>query len=113
MGGPRRRATGWRSRRRWAVVLAVLFVALSLDLSRAPERQWTAGAMIAGIHLYRQTLSPWMPALGARCRFEPSCSRYAEAVIRRYGALSGTARSVGRLARCGPWTAAGTPDPPP
>jgi uncharacterized protein len=47
-----------------------------------------------------------------RCRFEPSCSRYAEGAIRKDGALVGAARATWRVLRCGPWTEAGTYDPP-
>jgi putative membrane protein insertion efficiency factor len=85
---------------------------LALDLARAPERQWTARAELWAIAGYQSTLSPWLARAGTRCRFTPSCSRYAEAAIRADGALVGTARALGRLARCGPWTSAGTIDPP-
>jgi hypothetical protein len=97
-----------RRRRLLYAVLALLLL-LALDLSRAPERQLSARALLAGIDLYQATLSG---RLGVRCRFEPSCSHYAEAVIRRDGALIGTLRAVHRLGRCGPWTPAGTYDPP-
>jgi len=100
-----------RRRRRWLLLLLLPLLAVTLDLARLPSRQLSARLLIAGIHLYRQTTSPWMPAIGARCRFEPSCSRYAEVSIRRHGALIGSARALRRLARCGPWTPAGTIDP--
>jgi len=82
------------------------------DLARAPDRQISARALRAGIHLYQHTLSPLMPTLGVQCRFTPTCSRYAEVAIARHGALGGSWRSVRRLARCGPWTAMGTTDEP-
>lgn len=85
---------------------------LALDLARPPAHQLTARALLAGIDLYQATLSPRLGALGARCRFEPTCSRYAEAVIREDGALLGTLRTAARIARCGPWTPPGTYDPP-
>jgi len=87
-------------------------VLLAIDVNRPPANQASAHLLIGGIRLYRRTLSPWMPVMGARCRFEPSCSRYAEASIQRHGALFGGARAVGRLVRCGPWTPHGTIDPP-
>jgi putative membrane protein insertion efficiency factor len=103
-----------RSRRRLlgaaAGVLAVAF--LAWDGSRPPAAQATARLELALLARYRATLSPLLSGAGVRCRFTPTCSRYAEAAIRRDGALRGTARSLGRLLRCGPWTAAGTVDPP-
>jgi putative membrane protein insertion efficiency factor len=44
------------------------------------------------------------------CRFQPSCSLYGLQSIRRYGALRGGLRTIGRIARCNPMTPAGTRD---
>lgn len=106
-------SAGRRARGRRAVVLLGLALAgaLALDLARAPQRQWTARAELWAIARYRAGLSPWLARGGVRCRFEPSCSRYAEAAIRADGALIGTARAAWRVLRCGPWTPAGTRDP--
>jgi hypothetical protein len=101
-----------RRRRRWPAVLAVLLVVLALDLAQPPADQLSARLLLAGIDLYQATLSPRLGATGVRCRFEPSCSRYAEGAIREDGALVGSARAAWRIARCGPWTPAGTVDPP-
>lgn len=100
-----------RRRRVW-IVLAALWVLLGLDLLRAPENQLSAAILLAGIDVYQATLSPGLVTAGVRCRFEPSCSHDAEAVIRRDGALVGSLKTAGRLLRCGPWTEAGTVDPP-
>ena len=81
-----------------------LFVVLSIDLTRPPTEQVTARVMLTAIDLYQATLSPRMDRLGARCRFEPTCSHYGEAVIRRHGALVGGAKAAWRILRCGPWT---------
>lgn len=99
-------------RRRWRIALLVGLLLLTVDLARPPRDQWSARALLAGIHLYQGTLSPRMPAMGVRCRFTPTCSHYGEAAIRQDGALVGGARAVWRIMRCGPWTAAGTVDPP-
>jgi putative membrane protein insertion efficiency factor len=80
---------------------------------RPPQEQWSARLLLLAIDGYQATASKALGAAGARCRFEPTCSHYGEAVIRRYGALRGTALALGRIARCGPWTPAGTVDPPP
>lgn len=103
-----------RGRRRAVIVATFLFALLlfAADQFQAPERQVSARAILAGIHLYQRSLSPRMPALGVRCRFTPTCSHYAEGAIAKYGTLRGGLRAAGRLARCGPWTPAGTVDPP-
>ena len=64
------------------------------------------------VRLYQRTASPLMPALGVRCRFTPTCSHYAEAVLRTHGFPAGAWLTARRLARCGPWTKDGTADPP-
>lgn len=99
-------------RRRWLAVAAGAALLVAADASRAPERQLSARALLAAIDLYQATLSPRMSSLGVDCRFEPSCSRYAEGAIRRDGAVVGVLRAAGRVARCGPWTPDGTADPP-
>jgi putative component of membrane protein insertase Oxa1/YidC/SpoIIIJ protein YidD len=76
-----------------------------------PIDKWYLGLMTKIERDLRLSVSPkkW---LGVGCRFTPTCSRYAEGAVRRDGALVGTARAVWRIARCGPWTPAGTHDPP-
>jgi putative membrane protein insertion efficiency factor len=94
--------------------LAGLLLALlaAADLTRAPDRQLSARALRAGIHVYQSTLSSMVPGFGIQCRFTPTCSHYADAVVARHGALAGSWLTVKRLARCGPWTPMGTADPP-
>lgn len=95
-------------------VLVFLFAGLGVDLSRPPGAQWSARALLTAIDLYQATVSKALGASGvAQCRFEPTCSDYGEAVIRRYGALKGTGLALARIGRCGPWTPLGTHDPPP
>jgi putative membrane protein insertion efficiency factor len=58
----------------------------------------------APIELYRRVLSPLIPQ---RCKYEPSCSRYAAQAIRRFGILRGLALATWRLLRCNPWSHGG------
>jgi putative membrane protein insertion efficiency factor len=67
---------------------------------------------LAGIHAYQRTWSPLAARVGLRCRFSPTCSRYAELVIQRDGIVRGGWKAVTRVARCGPWTPMGTKDDP-
>lgn len=60
---------------------------------------------------YRRGLSP---AVGPCCRFEPSCSAYAEEAIHMHGALRGLMLALWRVLRCQPFARAGLdPVPPP
>ena len=61
-------------------------------------------ALLLAIWVYRRTLSG---ALGAGCRFAPSCSEYAAEAIRRHGAVRGTALAAWRVLRCSPLTTGG------
>jgi uncharacterized protein len=100
------RRTAW-------VGLVVMVTAIAADLARAPEHQIGARVAVAGIHAYQATASRLFAAAGATCRFDPTCSHYGEAVIRRYGLVRGGWMAGARVLRCGPWTPLGTPDPPP
>ncbi len=101
-----------RRRRRLAVLAAATLGLLGLDLLQPPERQASTFVLLAAIDGYQATLSKVARASGVRCRFHPTCSHYGEAAIRKYGALEGSARAAFRVMRCGPWTPAGTEDPP-
>ncbi|MFM2104802.1 MAG: hypothetical protein RL006_969 [Chloroflexota bacterium] len=58
---------------------------------------------VALIHLYRFVFA-WLPS---SCRFEPSCSRYTEEAIVKYGVLKGSWMGARRIARCSPLSAGG------
>lgn len=67
---------------------------------------------LAAVHGYQRTLSPIAAHVGLRCRFTPTCSRYAEIAIARDGIVRGGWNTVKRIARCNPLTAVGTRDDP-
>ena len=74
---------------------------------------WNAQTLALGsIHVYQRALAGPAARIGLRCRFTPTCSRYAETVIARDGAVRGGLLAIGRIVRCGPWTAQGTRDDP-
>jgi hypothetical protein len=91
----------------------VALIVFALDLRRPPASQWSVHAAVAGIHAYQATLSPLYGRVGVRCRFTPTCSHYSEAVLGRFGFARGAWLAAKRIVRCGPWTPAGTSDPPP
>ena len=57
-------------------------------------------------------ISPWLrPA----CRYEPTCSAYADQAVRKHGAARGSWLALRRLLRCHPWGGSGfdpVPEPP-
>lgn len=62
------------------------------------------------LNVYRVVLGPLFT--GA-CRFEPSCSHYAEAAFRRHGSLLGAWLTLKRLCRCHPFHPGGVDPVPP
>jgi putative membrane protein insertion efficiency factor len=65
--------------------------------------------LIALIRIYQWVLSP---LIGPKCRFTPTCSRYAEEALRRHGIFKGTWLAIRRISRCHPWGGHGV-DPVP
>jgi uncharacterized protein len=59
------------------------------------------------IHAYRLLVSP---LLGPRCKYYPTCSRYALDALREYGILRGAVLAGWRLLRCNPWSHGGVDD---
>jgi putative membrane protein insertion efficiency factor len=99
--------------RRALAAFIVVLTLLAVDLRQPPDAQWSSLVAIGSIHLYQATLSKWYARLGVQCRFTPTCSHYGELCIRRFGAARGGWLAMKRVLRCGPWTPAGTSDPPP
>lgn len=52
------------------------------------------------IRMYKYLLSPLLPNA---CRYNPTCSQYAEEAIKKYGILKGIFLGAKRIARCHPW----------
>lgn len=51
------------------------------------------------LRFYKKVFSPLLPPA---CRFEPTCSVYAEEAVRRHGAWRGSVLAMKRLLRCRP-----------
>lgn len=69
-----------------------------------------AGMMLGVIRIYWWTLSP---LIGGQCRFEPTCSRYADEAIRRHGPWRGGRLALRRICRCHPFGGEGYDPCPP
>jgi putative membrane protein insertion efficiency factor len=97
-------------RQGWKVVLwslLALTVYLTAESFLSPTSQPLARLGVALIHGYQATGSKLMQSGGVQCRYEPTCSHYAEDAISHYGTVSGLLRTGGRLWRCSPWGGSG------
>ena len=65
---------------------------------------WPRRLLTAPIRFYQRFISP---GIAPRCKYEPSCSRYAVQAIERYGILRGLVLAAWRLLRCNPWSHGG------
>ncbi len=61
-------------------------------------------AILAIIRFYQRSISP---GLGARCRYQPTCSHYAYEAVERHGAVRGLWMGLRRIGRCHPGRAGG------
>jgi putative membrane protein insertion efficiency factor len=65
---------------------------------------------------YRFAVLPALRAfggLGHECRFEPSCSHYAQEAFSRLSFVRALSLTMRRVLRCNPWTTAAIYDPLP
>jgi uncharacterized protein len=69
----------------------------------APARVARA-LVLAPVWLYQRLISPALPR---RCKYEPTCSRYAVEAVREFGILRGAVLAAWRLLRCNPWSYGG------
>jgi putative membrane protein insertion efficiency factor len=67
-------------------------------------RTLAAAPFLLILAVYRRLISPLLPR---RCRYEPTCSAYAEQAIRELGPIRGAIVASWRLLRCNPWSAGG------
>jgi len=56
------------------------------------------------IRIYQRYISPFT---APRCRFQPTCSEYADEAIERHGSLRGSWLAIRRILRCQPFAAHG------
>lgn len=61
--------------------------------------------LLALIRLYQLTISRMLPH--GTCRFEPSCSRYAQQALQQRDLISALLLTVWRVARCNPFCQGG------
>jgi uncharacterized protein len=70
----------------------------------AALRAGTVAVVLLPLRAYRTLISPALPR---RCKYEPTCSAYAEQAIRELGLLRGFVLAAWRVVRCNPWSHGG------
>ena len=75
-------------------------IVVGASLQTAAAERATLGA----IGFYRAHGSSVMRHFGAQCRFQLTCSRYAELAVQKYGVVHGLLKASWRVARCNPLT---------
>jgi putative membrane protein insertion efficiency factor len=73
-------------------------------ISRSTAKHALYVLVTAPIVVYQRVVSPVIPQ---RCKYHPTCSRYAVEAIREYGILRGAVLAGWRLLRCNPWSYGG------
>jgi putative component of membrane protein insertase Oxa1/YidC/SpoIIIJ protein YidD len=68
-----------------------------------------ASALIESIHRYRRNRPAWTERI--KCRFQPTCSHFAEHALRERALPIALLMIVGRLLRCNPLARKVSPDP--
>ncbi len=66
--------------------------------------RYARAVLVAPLVAYQRLISPALPR---RCKYEPTCSRYAIEAIREFGILRGLVLACWRLLRCNPWSHGG------
>ncbi|WP_071661312.1 membrane protein insertion efficiency factor YidD [Rickettsiella grylli] len=67
-------------------------------------------SLIFLVQVYSYFISP---VIGSCCRFHPTCSKYTQIAIVRYGVCKGMYLSICRLLCCHPWHPGGYDPVPP
>ena len=67
-------------------------------------RRLAREVVVAPIFVWNRLISPALPP---RCKYEPSCSRYAIEAVREFGIIKGLVLAGWRLLRCNPWSHGG------
>jgi len=73
-------------------------------------RRVAKATLLLPIRFYQIVVSPW---LAPSCRFEPTCSGYAQEAIQVHGPAYGSYLALRRLCRCHPWGGTGHDPVPP
>lgn len=91
--------TGSKRLGKGLVLTAIACVtAMTVDVSRVPEQQFSSSAAVSVIETYQKHVSRCVPCIS--CRYEESCSRYCKRAFKERGFLGGIIASTVRVQSC-------------
>ena len=59
------------------------------------------------INFYKKHISSWLEQKNIRCKYYPTCSKYAKQAIEKYGTIKGGFLAVKRILKCNPFSKGG------
>ncbi len=101
-----------RSPAAWLALLLLLVALAVADSFRQPSHQVGVRLFTAAVVGYHHYLHP-LTSHFIRCRYQPTCSRYAVDAVRKYGVARGLGLSFRRIRSCRGSVPMGTRDPVP
>ena len=96
----------------WLAAILLLAALFAVDAMRPPQKQVSVRVFAASVAAYHRYLHPFTGDF-VRCRYRPTCSRYAVEAVEKYGIVKGGWMSLRRIASCRSNVPMGTRDPVP
>ena len=96
----------------WLLALLVVAMLFSVDALRPPQKQVSVSLFALSVDGYHRFLHP-ITRRYVRCRYTPTCSRFAVEAVRKYGIAKGGWLGLRRIASCKSSVPMGTKDPVP
>jgi len=94
----------------YLIMLSIVILFAVLDSCRSPTNQVTGHLYVTGVHVYQAIGRPLLKGR-IQCRYQPTCSEYSIAAVRKYGLRQGFLLTVKRINSCTTKVPLGTPDP--
>lgn len=96
----------------WLAAILLLAVLFGADALRPPRKQVSVRLFALSVEGYHRFVHP-LTSRYIRCRYKPTCSRYAVEAVNKYGIAKGGWLSLRRIASCRSSVPMGTEDPVP
>lgn len=96
----------------WLAAMLIVAMLFGADAMRSPKKQVSVRLFALSVNGYHRFIHP-VTGRFIRCRYSPTCSRYAVEAVQKYGVAKGGWLSARRIASCKSSVPMGTKDPVP